>query len=83
MPPKPSSVDGITRQAIPAPPHPVAATQSRPPLPQSAAQVNQKPAKSQVKASRVDYGPTIVITLTIIFMVLLIGLAYFAYTKSK
>lgn len=85
MPPKATSVDGITRQAVPAPPHSLTtneeAKQEKTELP--VAPNNLKTLNNQIKTSKTDSGPTVVILLTLIFMILLIGLAYFAYNKSK
>lgn len=50
-------------------------------------ELQKQPVKTnvanQVNSSKVDHGPTVTILLTLIAMVLLIGLAYFAYNKSK
>ncbi len=85
MPPKPNSVDGVTKQAVPAPPHS--------PIQHSAA-LNEEIKKEQqsqtasvantkVKTSKESHRPIIIILLTIIFMAALIGLAYYAYIKSR
>lgn len=81
MPPKPASVDGITRQAVPMPPHSMALNEEI--KKEQAAKNNQPSVKNQVRSSKTSSGPIIVIILTVIFMVLLIALAYYAYNKGK
>ncbi|MHB1864820.1 MAG: hypothetical protein ACYCPS_01485 [Candidatus Saccharimonadales bacterium] len=82
MPPKTASVDGITKQAIPAPPHSTLNEELDKEKQARQKSINQA-INNQVKASKSDTGPALIIVLTVICMILLIGLAYFAYNKSK
>ena len=98
MPPTPNNVDGIKPPA-PAPSGPplssTAAPQANVPKTNSvdlraeAAQVAESAAaqatmaKNRPSVSKKNNGPVITVLLTLIVMVLLIGLAYFAYNKSK
>lgn len=92
MPPSPNNVDGIRPPAT-APTGPP----QRPPEPEAdpktntldlkaeAAEIGKQAAmpKSKPKVSKKNNGPVVTILLTLIIMVLLIGLAYYAYSKSK
>jgi hypothetical protein len=88
MPPKTPSVDGISKPAvIPNPPVAPSIDSTAPSQPNSdpkPVEDKLKPViKNQVKASKVQHGPVIPILITLLGMVLLIALAYFAYNKSK
>ncbi len=45
--------------------------------------LSNSPASSQVKSSKPKSTITLPIVVTVIFMIVMIALAYFAYTKSK
>ena len=96
MPPRPNNVDGIYRPptvplgdpptappATAGSPNPKPAidrpAEAKPPADSSSAPVKNHP----VKVSKIAHGQAIPILITLIVMVLLIGLAYLAYTKSK
>lgn len=89
MPPKTSSVDGISRSAPAQLNRAMPPTTSPGPANQqlrenkSPADCSKSETKSQVKTSKIVRAPVIPILITLIIMVLLIGLAYFAYNKSK
>ena len=90
MPPKPvNSVDGISRPTATASNTPATQILSAPPTglepraPEMTSNTQKSTPKAQVKTTRTKRGPVIPILVTLIAMVLLIGLAYFAYNKSK
>jgi hypothetical protein len=89
MPPKtPNDIDGLSKPATPpevqAPPTANSPVDIEQDSGKELIDANLVPEiKQQVKTSKAKRGPAIPILITLIVMVLLIGLAYFAYNKSK
>jgi len=52
-------------------------------LPAATNKDSKSNTKSQVKTSKNSSGPAVAVLMTLIIMVLLIGLAFFAYNKSR
>lgn len=92
MPPKANNVDGVSRPTIPlqTPPRAVqeeglkAELANEKVTDSKQAQEAKKAAPTgQLKTSRPPRGPAIAIVITVVVMILLIGLAWIAYNKSK